>query len=59
MKRRRHPNECPACHGIGQTKETATEVRQEGERYRTVARGSGCPACLGIGRIAAKQSRLQ
>lgn len=59
MKRRKHPNECPDCNGIGQTKETATEVRQVGKKYRTVAQGSGCPRCLGIGRISPHRSRLQ
>ena len=58
MKHSKHPNECPACQGIGQTKETATEVEHDGKQYRTIAKGSGCPRCLGIGRIA-KASRLQ
>lgn len=58
MKRRKHPNECPDCKGIGQTKETSTEVIQEGKRFRTIAQGSGCPRCHGIGRIE-QRGRIQ
>lgn len=57
---RRHPLECDACDGLGQTDACRTEVRSVRrvdahgvwrETLRTVALGSGCLKCGGTGRL--------
>lgn len=55
-KRVKHPDECPACEGIGYTRATETEweVDAEGANFRTTKIGSGCPRCGGTGRLEAK-----
>jgi DnaJ-class molecular chaperone len=41
---------CTTCDGKGQTKETATIVREVSPKiWVTKQRGSGCPVCLGTG----------
>ncbi len=41
---------CKTCKGKGQTKETATVVREIApKQWKTKALGSGCPDCLGLG----------
>jgi RecJ-like exonuclease len=57
-KRVKHPDECPACEGLGVTEDTAPErqrSRVDGKNvWRTVRQGSGCPRCMGVGRLEAK-----
>ena len=63
------PTECPACHGIGYTKESAAEMHYEDhpehgpvERF-TVYRdmvpqiGSGCLKCGGTGQLCRLEDR--
>lgn len=63
MKRRttgKHPDECPACYGFGQTEKCATvtaedrreSVIQQRTVLKTVQLGSGCLRCGGIGRVS-------
>lgn len=57
---RRHPLECDACEGLGQTEACRTEIATisvfdaHGVAYdvvRTVKQGSGCLKCGGTGRL--------
>lgn len=52
------PSECPACHGMGFTEGSATEMEMvfnaEMNGYvevRTLAKGSGCWKCHGTGQL--------
>lgn len=58
---RKHPLECPACEGLGQTDACRTEVHARRavdahgamhERLVTTKQGSGCLRCGGTGRLA-------
>jgi len=54
---RSHPNECPACQGAGQTRQSETVMVQGADGKLRTARdvdgrpkcGSGCLKCGGIG----------
>jgi RecJ-like exonuclease len=44
--------ECPTCHGMGQTRNTCTEMEVDKDGHsHTVLQGSGCPRCLGTGQL--------
>jgi DnaJ-class molecular chaperone len=46
--------ECPTCHGMGQTRNTCTEMEVDKDGHlHTVLQGSGCPRCFGTGQLGA------
>ena len=51
-ERRRHPNECPCCAGLGTTPDSRPVLeRGPGGKTRTVSLGHGCLRCGGTGRV--------